>query len=381
LKLIELYEHEPLVRAKLNEPDAKFGLGAGFFEEILRAYTSPYNYRLLARAGRFWVRQRRRVRDLPLENDATWVWLCTVIREQRSAARSSFWSLLWRRLRFDWRASFRALVRPIHQTRYGVQSFVGATFGLMRLTLRYRPALGPDALAELRSQLRSGDVLLVRAEKKVTTALLPGFWAHAAIYIDSRRDLERMNIGQHPLVQKHLQAIPPDGGPFGYVLEAISPGVLINPLENCLYADHVVVLRPNLPGSDVQAAMIEAFGHVGKPYDFEFDFNVTSRLVCTELVYRSFNHRGAIDFVLVKRLGRYTLSGDDIMNQLLESLDGNAAPDRQPFHIAALVVQARDAKVRFIPPAEAIEVLRAIQRGFRPTDESLRLVPQKGGLS
>ena len=35
LKLIQSYEHEPLIRQKLNEPDVKFGLEAGYFDDVL----------------------------------------------------------------------------------------------------------------------------------------------------------------------------------------------------------------------------------------------------------------------------------------------------------------------------------------------------------
>lgn len=375
LQLIETYEHVPLVRAKLNEPDARFGLNAGFFEEIVRAYTAPHGFRLLHSAGRFWLRNRRDLRRLGLANDADCRWLGGIIRQQRSAVHSGFWGLFVRRLRYDWRALWRLLVSPVHWARYGLQSFVGATFSGLRTTLHYRPAIDEEALARLRNELQSGDVLLVRAEQKVTTALLPGFWAHAAIYIDSRGDLERMGIGQHPHVRKHLSAIPADGGQFGYVLEAISPGVLVNPLERCLYADHVVVLRPNVTATDMQEALVAAFGHVGKPYDFEFDFNVTSRLVCTELVYRSFHKRGAIDFPLVKRLGRFTLSGDDIMNWLLEQHSGNGAGDPPPFHVAALVLQSGSGGVRFVPPAEALAALRTIQSGEFPETTPIAVRP------
>src|SRR5438309_7093644 len=78
LRLIELYEHEPLIRKKLNEPDAKFDLESGFFDQILQAYTSLYNYRLLARAGRYWKEQRRDVKRLGLAEDTDAGWLVEV---------------------------------------------------------------------------------------------------------------------------------------------------------------------------------------------------------------------------------------------------------------------------------------------------------------
>ena len=71
------------------------------------------------------------------------------------------------------------------------------------------------------------------------------------------------------------------------------------------------------PESDRWSALAESFGHVGKSYDFKFDVNVTTRLVCTDVVYRAYQGRGDVDFSLVKRVGRFTLSCDDLMDQFL----------------------------------------------------------------
>src|SRR5207253_8495187 len=138
-----------------------------------------------------------------------------------------------------------------------------------------------------------------------------------------------------PHVRKHWLTISEHGGAFGQVIEAISPGAVISPLEKCLFADHVAVLRPNVSPADRTAALAEAFGHLGKPYDFEFDFNVTSRIVCTELIYRCYHGRAGIQFPLVKRLGRFTLSGNDIVNLFLDSFSGFHTIDGAAFHLAS----------------------------------------------
>lgn len=78
---------------------------------------------------------------------------------------------------------------------------------------------------------------------------------------------------------------------YGYVAESISPRTVINSLDRSLAADHVAVFRPTVTDADRIAAITDAFGHIGKPYDFEFDFNVTTRIVCTELVYRGYHNR------------------------------------------------------------------------------------------
>ena len=374
LSIIQAYHRDPLVRDKINEPDAKFDLIAGFFDQTLRAYTSPYNYRRLARSGRFWLTNRRRVRELGLDDDADCRWLCDVIRNGRSAVRRGFWNVTLQRLRYDRQALTRSLRRPLHRVRYGLQTILGGTFAKVRTTTRYRPALDAHTIEQVSNSLKSGDVLLVRSERKVTTALLPGFWAHAAIYIAGREDLERMGLDRHPYVRKHLSAMPAQGERFGYVLEALSSGVAINPLERCLIADHVVALRPCLADDELLSAITEAFGHLGKPYDFEFDFNVTTRLVCTELIYRSYHGRGAIDFPLVKRLGRYTLSGDDILGWFLGRVRGAGDPSRPALPKGT---RARRADGRSRSCCSSCRIAKSGPRSFRRRMQSRCCAPFK----
>ncbi len=366
LRLIAAYERDPLVRAKLNEADPKFGLAAGFFDEILRAYTSLYNYRLLAQAGRFYRRNRRAVR-------AAWGssgdgrWLAEIIRRHRIVARRTFWQVFSRRLHYDWRAVARWIFRPVRSTEYSLRAFVGSTLATCHTTPWYEPALDAAILDELRTQLQPGDVLQIRAERKLTTAVLPGFWSHAAIHIGGRADLEQLGIGNDPRVRKWWDQLAIDGGKYGYVIEATAPGVLIQPLEKCLHADHVVVLRPNVGQPERQAALLEAFSHVGKPYDFEFNFNVTTRLVCTELVYRSYHGRGKIEFSLIKRLGRYTLSCDDITRWLVEGWQAEDRCSESPFDVISLVLRAVDGQAYFVSPTALRDTLLAIQGGLRPS--------------
>ena len=288
--------------------------------------------------------------------------------------KKRFWRVLARRLRYDWLTGWKLLGTPGRLTRYKMQSLLLGSFAHLRFSRRYQTAIDLKACAQLKTVLQAGDILLVRTERKLTSVLLPGFWSHAAIFIGGCQDLEQLGVSQHPHVRKHWEKVRPAAGPHGLVLEAISPGVVISTLEQCLCADHVAVLRPNMSGPDLEAAVIEAFGHVGKPYDFQFDFNVTTRIVCTELVYRSYQRGGQIEFPLIKRLGRFTLSADDIMNWFLNSVEN--IPDRQsgPFRLVALLLQAADRNPYFIFMSEAVQILRKIRDGFRP---SIALAPKQ----
>jgi hypothetical protein len=236
----------------------------------------------------------------------------------------------------------------------------------MHLVLRYEPALDSEVLARLATELGLGDVLLARSEHKLTTAVLPGFWCHAALFLGARSDLEDLGITRDESVRPHLDALSPEGGRFGYVMEAIAPRVTISPLEKCLRADHVLVLRPNMPDAERRAAVLEAFRHLGKAYDFEFDFNVPARLVCTELVYRCYHDRGGIALPLIKRLGRYTLSCDDILRWLIDQVEAAGSPEDAPMLPVCLVLRDSDGSARFVPQESVMTALVALRDGIPP---------------
>jgi hypothetical protein len=64
---------------------------------------------------------------------------------------------------------------------------------------------------------------------------------------------------------------------------------VFNSLEHAVQKDYVVVLRPELPRSEVAAAIRRSLLFKGRPYDFDFDFASDDKLVCTELVYRAYD--------------------------------------------------------------------------------------------
>src|SRR5207248_8892468 len=135
-------------------------------------------------------------------------------------------------------------------------------------------------------------------------------------------ELVALGLHRHPLVVRYWPAVSAAAADAGAVIEAVHPLVAIHSLEHSLRADHVAILRPQLAAGDLASALVEAFGHVGKAYDYEFNFNVTSRIVCTELIYRCFHRRGRCRFELVRRFRRFTLSGDDIAAQFLRARSG-----------------------------------------------------------
>lgn len=369
LRLIHTYERQPLVRAKLNEPDARFELPERFFEEVLAAYSSPRNYRRLLQAAIFWRHNKRLARTLGFLETADGKWLAEIIHQQRKHIRHRLLTVLGCRLRYDLRLFWETTLRPVRRTGYTLKSAIGTTFAGARTTLHYEPALTPNVLTELQPLLRPGDVLLVRAEQKLTAALLPGFWAHAAIYLGTNEHLHGLSLELPPPSSFHPALQPGANTPL--VVEAIAPRVVINSLANSLYADHVLVLRPNLSERLLAEAISESFTHLGKRYDFDFDFNASTRVVCTELVYRAFHKRGSIEFHLTKRLGRFTLTGNDIAHYALDHFEHPSSP---PFRPVALVMK-KERTATFIPGDEILGTLMAIrhkQSGKEPAAHLLK---------
>ncbi len=361
LKLIQTYEREPLIRAKLNEPEEKFGLGAGFFEEVLAAYSSPRTYWLLVKGSSFWRWHRRAAKRNGLLADEDGKWLAEIIRHQRKNIPRQLFQVLCQRARYDWRLFWNTTLNPLRRTTYALKSVVGTTFAGARLSLHYQPALAPEVLRAFRRNLRPGDILFVRADEKLTAAILPGFWSHAAIYIGNREELKQHGLADDPAFPSQLLDLCADETDQGLVIEAVSPRLVINPLASSLFGDHALAIRPQLTPNLLAAALREAFAHLGKPYDFEFDFNITHRIVCTELVYRAFHKKGGIEFSLVKRLGRFTLTGNDIVHSTLDCL----ARGETTLRPVALVLK-RANHAEFIPEEQIVSALQGIRSGRTP---------------
>lgn len=358
LRLVEIAEFDPLLRAKLNEPDLKFDLPAGFFEDVLVSYASLFNYLRMLRAGIYWRHNRKRARELGLQADPAVGWLIPIIARERRVLRGKFWTILAKRLRRDWGAAWRLLVKPVAMFRYRSRAGIASMVSELRLGGGHVRGIGREALRRLEKVLVPGDVLLIRADDKITSAILPGFWAHAALFVGTRRTLESAGLAGHPKIDRLSWILDRFGADDPLVVEAVPRGCRVHTLEYSLRADHVAVLRPNLDAGTLNECIVEAFSHVGKPYDFEFDFNVTTRVVCSELIYRSMHGRGPIRFSLTKRLGRFTLTVDDMVGQMLQHPPADA-----PFSLVELLLKEGAAEAQQVPAAGRLQRLAQIFDG------------------
>src|SRR5258706_8494117 len=351
LRLVEIAEFDPMLRSKLNEPDRKFDLPGGFFEDVLVSYSSLYNYVRILAAAYYWRKNRRLARALGLESDPAVGWLIPIIARERRVLRGKFWSILWKRLRRDWGSAWRMLIKPVAMFRYRSRAGIASMVSELRIGRGYVRGIGLRALEHLRGALRPGDVLLTRSEDRITSAILPGFWTHAALFVGTPETLAATAILDHPKVDRLRGIFARTDSGSGLVVEAVPRGCRVHTLEYCLRADHVAVLRPNLEAPALREGIVQAFSHVGKPSDFEFDFNVRPQIGCTELIYRSLHGRGGIQFALTKRLGRFTLTADDMVEQLLRQ----AAT--APFSVVELLLQEGETETLPVPAPELLRRL------------------------
>jgi len=190
--------------------------------------------------------------------------------------------------------AFGELVEQIRAPAGEVTPAVSMAISRFRFKERppHRGLISPEQLGALRAELRPGDILIERRNWYISNALLPGFWPHAALYLGSPEELLELGVAMDPRAAPHMEDFQGQnelGDDFA-VLEAIGEGVIFTSLERSVgEADAVAVLRPNLSDEDLREALSRALSHRGKEYDFDFDFETTDRLVCTELIFRAYD--------------------------------------------------------------------------------------------
>lgn len=213
-----------------------------------------------------------------------------------------------------------------HQAWFPVQAGVAEWMGDQRVRRVSKDLISAEQIVAATAKSQPGDVILERRNWYLSNVGLPGFWPHVAFYLGSPAELsaafdadpEVSASFKGPfsaaLAKKHPRAWAEyqkgeHEHPFR-LIEAMSEGVVFTTAEHSYSADYVGALRPRLSKAELAVAIDRAFGYFGRPYDFDFDFSTDRTLVCSELVYKSFEptkgYRG-LRLPLLRVVGRPTL--------------------------------------------------------------------------
>jgi hypothetical protein len=217
--------------------------------------------------------------------------------------------------------------------------------GDTRFTKQDRRLISDAQLAELKTRLEPGDIILERRNWYLSNIGLPGFWPHAALFVGSQSQIQRElgedkdvkqalgNLGerfakQYPQAWASL-AERDHGGHEQCVIEAVSEGVCSASLEHSCAADYVAVLRPRVTPLLRARAIERALGYWGRPYDFNFDFATDDQVVCSELVMKAYE-AGAdspgLKVPYVELVGRRAVPPTEIVKSFR---DNSTKPEQQ----------------------------------------------------
>lgn len=320
LQLVTTYRDNPRVRRKLNEPEPLWGIPSGMFDRLLEGVTNNRNIEFAAEMAAYFEHRRNQWRESYIWRSEEFDWLesrildgIAYVRAHRIDPREATIELFLERVK-----------RDAYTPMYAAQSMLAEWIGDTRIVQR-PPLITVAQIEELESKLKPGDILLERRNWCLSNAFLPGFWPHAALYVGRIKDLRHLGVADDPDVKARLEnylKAAPDGRDHT-VIESVSEGVIFSSLTESMHADYVAVLRPLLSDAQIAQAIVRAFKHHGKPYDFEFDFFTADKLVCTELVYRAYE--GMLHFDLVRVMGRDTLPALEIVRKFARE---RQLPDR-----------------------------------------------------
>jgi 1-acyl-sn-glycerol-3-phosphate acyltransferase len=316
--------YPPAVR-KLNEADAAWSLPAGAYDMVKRNLLDSRTREFMDGSLATYREAEREFQRFDLVMPAPYAQYHEVIRRHAETRRERLALLVESRLS----APFIEAAQMTKGAAYRGQAFISTWLGSTRFR---KPREGqlmirPSELAAFRAKLKPGDILIERQNWFLSRAFMPGYWAHAALYVGTTNDLIRLGLDRDARVKaqwKHYAALD-NLGHEHLILEAVPEGVRMTTLEHCIgVADAAAALRPRLGENQVREAIGRAFSHLNKPYDFDFDFFSSDKLVCTELVYRCYD--GSVNFPLVDVMGRRTLPPTELVRKFVTE---RGQPDAQ----------------------------------------------------
>jgi len=294
--VVRIAEGRPVVAQKLDEAEPRYGIARKSFTEIYRAQSSVKRMWKFFMAWRFYDEYRRNI--LAMSDDELVGDLVPLLIAEEPFMERRGREYLAKRFRYRLFSFFRRNRSGFENTMSWILEIGGRTVSEMRdpmIGLIAMPKRVPgEPLEAVRTFLKPGDIIVTRHRDALTNVFLPGFWPHAALFVGEQ-------------------------AAGGNVVEAKKDGVLLRELDETLKVDSFVVLRADVDAEVHAEVVSRAMSHVGKLFDFAFDFKQADRLACTALVYRSWHGLAGMNFTLGEQAGRFCLPAEDLIDQTLGS--------------------------------------------------------------
>ena len=352
----------PFIIAKLNEADKRYDIPEYTYDKVFHSLTDPDNIKA--------IRAARQLFDEALHNpDSPLIKLIKSDEEYRTIIDNVTSLCDASQSRVDEILEKRSLLLPavrnalrhteinkfaqeyLHKADDILYAIRGLTF--LKVSRLRKPGVDPikftkDQIRQMKSKLLPGDIILTFSEGYMSNLFLPGTFKHGITYVgtvEQRKNIGLAQITKDQPASHHKQILEaieteklPDGSEADMV-EALAEGVIFNSLEHLLTQriSRIVVWRPLFTKEQHGANLGNLFAFLGSDYDFKFDFNDAIYQCCTEVIYRSLNKIGPIELKLTKRMGRQTLSADDLCLYALES-------GEQLFECVALALPDKSSK-------------------------------------
>ena len=289
--LRESAKNSPVLRRKLNEEHRDFGIPPRVYDTLQRSLGSTRTAWHMYHAISFYKAHEDELIQMAKDEQAMGA-LMEIIDSRKHRLEHSFTRLQATRTRIRADNISSGTKRWLFKSLYGIQKAGGIILADRYLKRGHEPSIPEAIRSNILPYLQTGDILAVRKEHAMTNYFLPGYWPHVALYLGKS--------SQHK------------------VLESMKDGVYIRDICSPFSSDSIVALRPNLSPQAIEEGIKRGLSHEGKGYDFSFDFSRSDRLVCTEVVYRSYDGLENLHFPLTRRAGRMTLSGNDLIQMAID---------------------------------------------------------------
>ncbi len=289
---LQLYKHvkDNNMKTFLNQNNQDAGFSVNMFDKTVDSLTK-FSEIIRLNIGRIFFKILKNEKLVPLDLEKNINFFLSTVDKN-----TSFYARL-------------LIVKPLklvekiaYKFWYPVQKRLAIRISKIKTTLRENH-INEKVINRYRNEFKPCDIFLERKEWRITNIGIPGFWTHSAMYLGKLSELDKFFDGtkelngskfseyiKHNFPEVFKKIIDKDKNNFEFsVIESIRDGVVFTSLEYSANVDSLAVLRvKNLSKSQRLKIVLNAFKYYGTPYDFNYSFTRYDGMLCSELIYKSY---------------------------------------------------------------------------------------------